>query len=153
MEEHQTSVCHRKLNLAQGTYYVQTNPRATNIVLGEQNDSWQTSKKELHDKEAGNKEAETRRSVVRTSLKDRDRSLERKKTFLGHSMEFKSADQCKHQPYETDHKNYKQFQKEEVKNARYTGVYLPGAGDIRRMQSINAARVKKGLPPIKKMGM
>merc|ERR1712025_213383 len=140
------------MHLKAGTYYVQTNPKASNVVLGDQADSWDTTKSVLHDSVAGNKDAEPRRATVKNNIKQRERSMERKKTILGHSMEFKSADQCKHKPYDTDNKNYKSFAKEEVQNARYTGVYLPGEGDIRRLQSINAARGKKGLPPLKSLG-
>jgi len=67
-------------------------------------------------------------------------------------MQFTSADQCKHKPYETEHAGHRSFGKEEQMQARYTGVYLPGEGDIKRMQSVNAARQKKGLPPLKSLG-
>lgn len=130
---------------------MQTNPRASNVILGENPDSWDTTKTQLHDSEAGNSAAETRRSAVRTVIKERGNSMERKKTNLGHSMEFKSADQIQGPAYDTEGKNFKEFSPNQVKEARYTGIYLPGAADLKRIQNINRGRQRIGLPPLKKL--
>ena len=70
MEEYLDTVCNRKVAMKAGTYYQQTNPKASNIVLGDQEEKWDTTRGE-HFKDSGTAQDETRKSIVRGALHDK----------------------------------------------------------------------------------
>jgi len=149
MEEYLDTVCNRKVAMKAGTYYQQTNPKASNIVLGDQEEKWDTTRGE-HFKDSGTAQDETRKSIVRGALHDKVQSFDRKHSNLGHTMEFKTDDMKANPSYSTeDGDNLRIFSEPEQKDARYHGMYMPGAGDIRRMENVNKGRAKNGLPPLK----
>ena len=41
------------------------------------------------------------------------------------------------------------YTKQQVDEARYMGIYLPGAADIRRIDNINKGRAKAGMSPLR----
>ena len=68
MEYYPSTVCHRKLNLKKGTYYQQTNPRASNIIFGDGTNFNFLTVKSLTDSRAGNIHSSERIQSARSAI-------------------------------------------------------------------------------------
>ena len=149
MEQYNGTVCNRKVGLKAGSYYTQINPKASNIVLGSTQDSWGTTK-ENADHEAGDHTSEARKSAVRRNISEKVEAFERKLNHTSHSMKFKSHEYEANPSYNTENNDEMiNYTKQQVDEARYMGIYLPGAADIRRIDNINKGRAKAGMSPLR----